>query len=114
VFVIVTPAVRQIALPFKVVITAFGGGPPPVVENVIEAFANMVPTMVDPVPMVAPAGTYQKTFLGLPTPFLNSTRIGTAGVAGPVRPTVSVPVPAAVWNTQTASASPPASRVRLA
>jgi len=37
VFVMVTPAVMQIALPFKVVVTALGGGPPPVVDIVIEA-----------------------------------------------------------------------------
>ena len=91
----VTPAVMQIALPFKVVVTALGGGPPPVVDIVIEALANMVPTIVAPVPMVAPAGTYQKTFLAW-APFMSRTWIGTAGVAGPVRPTVSVPVPAAV------------------
>ena len=58
----VTAAVRAIALPFSVVIGAVGGVPP-VVEIVIEASANMVPTMIEPVPMVAPAGTYQKTLL---------------------------------------------------
>jgi hypothetical protein len=112
VFVIVTPAVIQIALPFKVVLTAFGGGPPPVVEIVIAASAIRVPAIVEPVPIVAPAGTYQKTFLDW-APFISRTWIGVAGVAGPVRPTVSVPVPAAVWKTQTAFASPPASRVRM-
>jgi hypothetical protein len=91
----VTPAVRQIALPFKVVITAVGGVPP-VVDIVIAASANIVPTIVEPVPMVAPAGRYQYTFFGLPIPFLNKIWIGTAGVAGPVNPTVSAPVPAAV------------------
>ena len=80
----VTPAVKAIALPFNVVVTAVGGVPP-VVDIVIEASANMVPTIVDPVPMVAPAGTYQKTFLDF-APFISRTWIGTAGVAGPVRP----------------------------
>src|SRR3984893_14802875 len=112
VFVIVTPAVRAISLPFTVVVTAVGGVPP-VVDTVIEASANMVPTIVDPVPIVAPAGTYQNTFLGW-APLMSRTWIGTAGVAGPGRPTLSVPVPAPVWNTHTAFASPPASRVRLA
>ena len=93
VFVIVTPAVRQIALPFKVVVTAVGGMPP-VVDKVMAASANIVPTMVEPVPIVAPAGAYQKTFLGW-APFTSMTCMGTAGVAGPVRPTVRVPVPAA-------------------
>ena len=63
VFTMVTPAVSAMALPFRVVVTAVGGVPP-VVEIVIEASAIMVPTIVEPVPMVAPAGTYQKTFLG--------------------------------------------------
>src|SRR6202035_2825225 len=99
-FVIVTPAVRAIALPFTVVITAVGGVPP-VVDIVIEALANMVPVIVVPVPMCAPAGTYQKTFLGW-APLMSRTWIGTAGVAGPVRPTLRVPVPAPVWNTHTA------------
>ena len=112
VFVIVTPAVKAIALPFKVVVTAFGGGPPPVVEIVVEASDNMVPTIVEPVPMVAPAGTYQKTFFGWAL-LMSRTWIGTAGVDGPVRPTLRVPVTAAVWNIQTAFASPPASSVRL-
>ena len=62
VFVIVTAAVRAIALPLTVVITAVGGLPP-VVDMVIAALDNRVPTTVDPVPMTAPAGTYQKTFL---------------------------------------------------
>ena len=62
VFVMVTAAVRAIALPFTVVITAVGGLPP-VVDIVIEASDNMVPVIVEPVPMLAPAGTYQKTFL---------------------------------------------------
>ncbi len=107
----VTAAVSANARPFTVVVTA-DGGDPPVVDIVIAAFANMVPTIVEPVPIVAPAGTYQKTFLGW-APFISRTCIGTAGVAGPVSPTVRVPVPAAVWNTQTAFASPPASKVRL-
>src|ERR1700761_3773004 len=107
----VTPAVSDRARPFTVVVTA-EGGLPPVVDIVIEAFANMVPTIVEPVPIVAPAGTYQNTFLAC-APFMSRTWIGTAGVAGPVRPTVRVPVPAAVWKTQTAFASPPASKVRL-
>ncbi len=112
VFVIVTAAVRAIVLPLTVVTTAVGGLPP-VVDIVIDALANMVPTTVEPVPSVAPAGTYQKTFFGC-APFMSRTLMGTAGVAGPVRPTLRVPVPGVVWNTQTAFASPPASRVRLA
>jgi hypothetical protein len=58
VFVIVTAAVRAIALPLIVVTTAVGGLPP-VVDIVIDALANMVPAMVEPVPIVAPAGTNQ-------------------------------------------------------
>ena len=62
VFVIVTAASRAIALPLRVVVTAVGGLPP-VVDIVIAALDNRVPATVEPVPMVAPAGTYQKTFL---------------------------------------------------
>jgi len=35
----------------------------PAVDIVIAASDNRVPTTVEPVPMTAPAGTYQKTFL---------------------------------------------------
>jgi hypothetical protein len=42
VFVMVTPAVRQIALPFTVAITAVGGEPP-VVDIVIATSDNMFP-----------------------------------------------------------------------
>ena len=110
VLTMVVPATSAIALPFRVVTT--GSGAMPGVDIVIAALDNMVPTIVEPVPMVAPAGAYQKTFLAW-APFMSRTWIGVAGVAGPVRPTVSVPVPAAIWNTQTAFASPPASSVRL-
>src|SRR3954467_9870789 len=83
VLVMVTDAVNVTARPFKVVTTALGGGPPPVVENVIAASANKVPTIVAPVPIVAPAGTYQNTFLAW-APFISRTWTGVAGVAGPV------------------------------
>jgi len=39
------------------------GGLPPVVDIEIAALNNSVPTTVEPVPITAPAGTYQKTFL---------------------------------------------------
>src|SRR3954464_47461 len=108
----VTDAVSVTARPLSVVVTALGGGPPPVVEKVMEASDNIVPTMVEPVPIVAPAGRYQNTFLAC-APFTSRTWTETAGVAGPVTPTVSVPVPAAVWKIHKALPLPPASSVRL-
>ena len=107
----VTPAVRAMARPLSVVTTAVGGLPP-VVDIVIALSLNIVPVMVDPVPITAPAGTYQNTFLAC-APLINCTCTGTAGVAGPVRPTLRVPVPAAVWKIQTALASPLPSNTRL-
>ncbi len=56
VLTIVTAAVNAMARPLSVVITALGGVPP-TVDKVIDAFDNIVPVIVDPVPMTAPAGT---------------------------------------------------------
>ena len=94
----VAPAVITSALPSRVVGMVF-----PAVPNVIDASEIMVPTIAEPVLIVAPPGTYQKTFLAL-APFVSRTALPF---------TVSVPgTPSAVWNTQTALGLPPPSSVR--
>jgi hypothetical protein len=100
VFTSVTDAFRPNARPFSVVIVAL-----PAVENVAPAEAIMVPTIVPPPAplMVAALPTSQKTFLAW-APLIRMTLRGAAGA-----PTVSVD---AIWKTQTAFASPLASRVR--
>src|SRR3954453_3189041 len=98
----VTDAVNARALPFSVVIATT-----PAVENEVAADEMMVPTIVPPPAalMVAALPTCQKTFFGCAPP----ARITLRGA--PAAPTVSV---LAIWNTQTALALPPPSRVRSA
>src|SRR3954468_5856864 len=103
VLTIVAPATRTSALPSsRVKMTA------PAVENVIVAFDTMVPTMLEPVLIVAPAGTYQQTFLAC-APLTSWTVRGTVSV-GPVG--VLTSSVESTWNTQTAPGFPAASRVR--
>src|SRR3954462_9743479 len=102
VLTIVTEALRASARPLSVVIAALPG-----VEKEVAADEMMVPTIVPPPAalIVAALPTCQKTFFGCAPP----ARITLRGA--PAAPTVSV---FAIWNTHTALALPPASRVRSA
>src|ERR1700722_10003842 len=96
----VTDAFSDSALPLSVTIAAF-----PIVEKETPDDAMMVPTIVPPpAPLiVAKLPTCQNTFLAC-APLIRITLRGAPGA-----PTVSE---LAIWNTQTALASPCASRVR--
>ena len=104
VFTSVVDAFSAMALPFSVTKATL-----PAVENDIPALEMMVPSMVPPpAPLIVAAlPTYQKMFLDwAPLP---GFRIMLRGAPG--APTVSE---LAIWKTQTAFASPPASSVRSA
>src|SRR3982751_2108503 len=100
VLTIVTDAFKASARPLRGVIAAF-----PAVEKLVAADEMIVPTMVPPpAPLIVAAlPTCQNTFFGCAPP----ARITLRGA--PAAPTVSV---LAIWNTQTALALPPPSRVR--
>src|SRR3954463_10241251 len=96
VLTIVTDAPSDSTLPFRVARLTL-----PTVENDAPACEMMVPTIVPPPAalMVAELPTCQNTFLACAPP----ARMMLCGAATPGPPTVSA---CAIWNTNTALASP--------